>query len=1372
MGKTSLKLLLKRKPLPGAIPSAKYLDWQASLQPKTPVAPATQWQRKTTTGQPQPTMPELAAQYPERAGILPQPVLKGLNWFQQNVIEPTAGAVVTGTEHVLTPFNEGYWEEKTRKAQEQGVSRWQAAGEAWRGTKLPSTPLYGTLPGGLEGKFKPTIGVKGAVELSIDPLNWAPGVGMVPYGKAATAVREAAPGIKQAALDVAERGGQSIKNPLDTRLGLLGHPFGKEVGMPEPGMQANIFGERPIPVTPAGKGVPTQIGMEDALKLKTMQDVAKPPRSMDMINEEWVAVQEEIAQHEATRDTLSEVLRNDPIANYKLTMKVQPSQITPSQMAERVAAGEPLRKRPFKPTREVTFSAFLSMHGGEFPESVTIKEAEMLMQGSKPRTSVIVNGRVPTAYVMDRLAQHFGISEQELIDSIKNVRTMQERIGQAENALVRVKQESSNLMAEADRAVLATHAVKPTPSTPLITPAESKLAFNKVILKFEELPDTATFHLKGNPYFKDSLWSHETVPVDSLEKPRFPEETLPQGPSLTTGPIVVGFDGEIVNGNHRLFEAIQRGDKTIEVYRELPKPTLPAGQVIPKVSEVPSVGKSVTPDIPKTGTDIPIMGKEPPIEPPKPPVGVGKLPEPKPEFAGNIRLEKYSEEVRPALKEWADAHPDEIVAARRSPRTDVQLAADAATLADEIGSKVKSWKPGKVYNDAELKAMRGALSAKTDAVMAAKDAVRQSNSTENLLKLVQTLDEQTAFQEALTGGTSEAGRALRQFRQQVTSATGDSVKLERLLKQVGGRDKVEEIARLLGQLDVNDPVSVNQFIRNLQKPGMSDYVTELYYNSILSGPKTHIVNSLSNTLNAFVSPFERAVAAAVDIPLSKLQGRKLSRLFSEVPADAFGAVEGIKDGVRAFGRTMKTGISPEQASKYELQRTRAFTGKFGRVVNLPSTALEAADAMMYQVNYRAAFKATAKRMSGGSPERYAELLSNPTKELMAEADHIAEYRLYRQEPGKTTSAIMGLRESISIGGFKPLRYIVPFIRTPANLLKYGLERSPAGWLNPKLWKNIAIKNPEAADQIARAAMGSVAASALAWYVLEGKITGAAPTNPAERDRFYRDGKQPFSVRIGNKWVSYQRLEPFNQTFGQVAAAIDALKANDKDVAGKVAQAVSTISQNLVSQTYMSGLSNAIDMISQPERYAGDVFTKFATALGTPMSSATRTVAQVFDPTVRQPGTLGESFKAGIPGLSQQVPAKIDVFGQEVTRKSPAWSPINITPAEETTLTKELDRLKYNIGFVSDVIGGVKLDRVTATRYQQLAGNYTKQAVAGLILTSTYKAANDVYKEKLLDSVISNARERAKYEITRGAVPPVSTTTTPSTGIRKMPARVK
>jgi len=254
---------------------------------------------------------------------------------------------------------------------------------------------------------------------------------------------------------------------------------------------------------------------------------------------------------------------------------------------------------------------------------------------------------------------------------------------------------------------------------------------------------------------------------------------------------------------------------------------------------------------------------------------------------------------------------------------------------------------------------------------------------------------------------------------------------------------------------------------------------------------------------------------------------------------------------------------------------------------------------------------------------------NPSPELISKCSDIADYRLFRAEGSKVANALFKIRdwgfEIPKVGNVQPLKYVIPFVRTPVNLVKYGFERSPLGIFNPKLLHNLATKNPEAADQLARVVMGSIAAAAIGVYFGQGKITGAVPKSVTERARFYEEGKQPFSIRVGDKWVSYQRLEPFNQMFNQVAVVVEAIDNKDKQgLDQKIWDAATGIGKNFVSQTYMSGVLEIMNAMSEPEKYGQNLITNIATALGVPASSLTRTATQALDRTIRQPEGVAET----------------------------------------------------------------------------------------------------------------------------------------------------
>ncbi len=795
-------------------------------------------------------------------------------------------------------------------------------------------------------------------------------------------------------------------------------------------------------------------------------------------------------------------------------------------------------------------------------------------------------------------------------------------------------------------------------------------------------------------------------------------------------------------------------DDIVEKEGITPEVTAKPPAEVPTIAPVAGVTPPVTPTavtpIPKAEVGEPEAGLQP--------VKVATAEITKPEKAKNIRLEKYPEEIRDTIKEWADTHGEEVNKATRGIVSDEQVRAEAEKLTGEVGGDVdklrKKWKPGKTWNAEELVAIRSILRTKTKGVLNVQKLVKENNSAQNLLKLEVALKEQAAVQEIVHGLTAEAGRALRSFRQQTFDAikSNDISRMEELLKKIRGREDTEKIAEMLGRLDPSDSLAVNKFIQELYKPHAMDYITELFYNSILSGPKTHIVNSLSNTANALLSPVERFVSSLVDLPLSVIQQRPRARYFSEVPADVFGAIRGIPEGFRQFAYVIKNGISFDQATKWEF-RQKAFKGKLGAVVSMPSRFLEAADMLMKTINQRAALNAEAHRIVSseklsGQPfeDRVAELLSSPTEDMLNEANRIAEYRLFRQPPGRFGQTLMNLRDAVDVRGFRPLRFVIPFIRTPLNLVKFGLERTPLGFVNPKLWQNVAQNNPEAADQIARAMIGSVGLATLSWFFAAGMITGAPPRDRAERERFYREGKQPYAIRVDGFWVSYQRLEPFNQLLSMVAIIGDMIRNDDKGIDEKILDAVNTFGQNFVSQTYMSSVSDLIDMLSEPERYAGKWLNRFASSLFVPMSSATRTAAQMLDRTVRDPKNAIETIEANIPGLSKNVQSKLTALGEDIERKSPPWFPINITPVEETVLSRELERLEFDIGFVGDTISGVKLSDAEQRDYQILAGQLVKSDLEKLMVAPEYWNASDIEKNKMLRKVVDTARDWARTKM--------------------------
>jgi hypothetical protein len=159
-----------------------------------------------------------------------------------------------------------------------------------------------------------------------------------------------------------------------------------------------------------------------------------------------------------------------------------------------------------------------------------------------------------------------------------------------------------------------------------------------------------------------------------------------------------------------------------------------------------------------------------------------------------------------------------------------------------------------------------------------------------------------------------------------------------------------------------------------------------------------------------------------------------------------------------------------------------------------------------------------------------------------------------------------------------------------------------------------------------------------------------------------------------------------------------------------------------------------------------LITNIATALSVPASSLTRTVAQGLDQTYRQPEGIVESLKASVPGMSEQVPEKLNVFGETSQRTTPWFSPINVSPEQDNQLNQELAKHEVNIGFVENSINNLELNRDELREYQIAAGQAVKQRILTTINSPEYQAVTDAEKKKLIQSAANDAKEDTRKRL--------------------------
>jgi len=496
---------------------------------------------------------------------------------------------------------------------------------------------------------------------------------------------------------------------------------------------------------------------------------------------------------------------------------------------------------------------------------------------------------------------------------------------------------------------------------------------------------------------------------------------------------------------------------------------------------------------------------------------------------------------------------------------------------------------------------------------------------------------------------------------------------------------------------------------------------KLYYvwlNSILSDPRTHMVNVGSNTLFALAKIPERFFAAMADLPLTglgKLGVKKLGKItltgdrqvfFGEVPA----MIKGL----------LKKGVKSPKAIGSKFEQLNLYAGdKF-----LPTGWLQREDVWAKNVI--------------GRMEMFAQLYKKQVmgkKGLMGLQAIKQEqlYRTFQNQPGVIANWIMSSRHVPYIGPAL-FRWIIPFVKTPANIINTAIERTPAGIA----FLGKAQTQAQLSERLAYLGVASVGSAWAGVNYLKGNITGDAPVNPAERDAFYAQGKQPNAIKLFGFWVPFERIEPLGTALSLIVNSIQDYKQSDKEIpVEKVMDTVGGMAQTLTNKSYLQGMTNMMKAVSDPDRYGPLWAEGIVSGMATP--GFLNYIAQLKDPYIRQAEGATGKMKARIPGLSKEVSPKLTVFGEKIERPTP-YLPLRISKEKDDFVRKELENLGVTAGFPAKAIGKEKLSQEQYTKLLEEAGQKAKKALEWMFKNPEWKKMSQDAKEKEIDLVIRKTRE--------------------------------
>lgn len=326
-------------------------------------------------------------------------------------------------------------------------------------------------------------------------------------------------------------------------------------------------------------------------------------------------------------------------------------------------------------------------------------------------------------------------------------------------------------------------------------------------------------------------------------------------------------------------------------------------------------------------------------------------------------------------------------------------------------------------------------------------------------------------------------------------------------------------------------------------------------------------------------------------------------------------------------------------------------------------------------------------------------------------------------------------------------FVTPFVKTPVNILDSVWSRTPLLGKLRREYKMIMETGTQVEKDLIRARMLSGAAmyGLGGTLYLSGSLTGAHDKN--ERESLVAAGIPEYSIKVGNSWYSYNRLDPLGSFLGILADTASAARyLSNGDAEALIGSTIMIGANNILNKTYMQGLTNLSDLIGDPGRYVKSFGAQQLQAM-IPLVGLQRSVNMVVSPEQKElRDTMDRVMAATV--LRGALTDKLDMFGEPVTtEKTPLALILGIrTATEREGDPVRMELAKYNL-FPKDNLKRIMGEEITAEEnhgYKQALGELgISEGLQQFITGGMYAQMNDAQRVKSLKNLIGRYRSAAK-----------------------------
>lgn len=393
------------------------------------------------------------------------------------------------------------------------------------------------------------------------------------------------------------------------------------------------------------------------------------------------------------------------------------------------------------------------------------------------------------------------------------------------------------------------------------------------------------------------------------------------------------------------------------------------------------------------------------------------------------------------------------------------------------------------------------------------------------------------------------------------------------------------------------------------------------YFSMLGNPRTHVRNIVGNVGFVPAVTVKNVIGAGIESAANAVSGGKVGRTKAILTTKDAGLIKAAwSDYANIREQALGSGKYNDNVNvRQEIEEGRTiFKPKLLEAMRkFNSTALDAEDAWFSKPHYAAALaqfcKAngiTAEQVAGGkgieAAREYAirEAQKATYRDTNAFSQMISDLGRYRGD-----NKMKRLGSTLAEG-------ILPFRKTPANILVRGVEYSPIGFLKSISYDLVQVQkgNMQATEMIDRAAAGLTGTGLMMlglYMAKEGILRGSGGDDEKKKKFDELQGHQGYAMELPNGTsITLDWLAPEALPFFVGANLYEQMQANNGYLTmSDMLQAASNVTDPLLSMSCLQSLNDVFDAVGYAS--SGDTNALTSAVASAATSYLTQSIPTVF-----------------------------------------------------------------------------------------------------------------------------------------------------------------